>query len=929
MPQNPSINAVCNLEETNVKVCYPIQASSGGVIQSVVGGTDISVDNTDPLNPIVNYIGVTSTPDLQAVLTSGNTSTGQNINLYNGSIDIILSSQYSHLSGSGIGSGNTLNNTQALLQNDGSLVLNNGTEYSILKNTNVTSGNLVTLEFPDKATGSYTIATVDDISGFDLQTVTNAGSTTTNSMSVVNAGISSSDITQTYFLTQNLVTNAYTAIGSNGYIEFGNGSTSSFIKNTNATAGNLTTLQIPDKATGDYTIATTADLTGGTVTSISTSGLISGGTITTSGTISTSMNTNRLVGRSTALVGEMEEISIGTGLTLSGGTLSATGGAGGIQHATATGTDTYAATITGVTAYNDGDAYLIRFTNGNTTSCTLDINGLGAVSLYRNNDGALIGGDIWDGGEMLCIYNSTLGGFQCIGTSPNSLFAYVTNADSVTINKGQPVYAFGAAGNRMSVKLANNTTDATSAKTVGIVYSTSIATNQKGIIIIQGMLEGLSSFPLSTWADGDTVYLGSTAGAITPTKQYAPNHLVYLGVVTTASNGAAGRMYVRVQNGYELDELHNVQAQTPSLNDTLYYDSSVSPGQWKTASIATILGYTPQAQLNGTGFVKVSGTTVSYDNSTYLTSSAIGVTVQGYSASTTLLGNTTTGSGTTLVLSTSPTFTTSIITPTVTGVTGALTFTNAAQSSGAVTDYTFTSAAHTAQTASTEIVGVNYNLSATVQHATGAITTQRDFLIQARTHSFVGASTITSAGTLVVSAAPIAGTNATITNKYSIWSQSGNIFFQDANSNDFRFGAGLGGNTTLSTIWLKQGTSPSSTNYSMAYLNSITYINAPTSGSVNISVASIDMVSISNSAMTITDAKNIAVGTSTGTKIGTTTSQKIGFWNKTPIVQPTTAVTAATPFAANTSGIANDTATFGGYTIGQIVAALKNIGLLA
>jgi len=58
------------------------------------------------------------------------------------------------------------------------------------------------------------------------------------------------------------------------------------------------------------------------------------------------------------------------------------------------------------------------------------------------------------------------------------------------------------------------------------------------------------------------------------------------------------------------------------------------------------------------------------------------------------------------------------------------------------------------------------------------------------------------------------------------------------------------------------------------------------------------------------------------------TLNKIGFWNATPIAQPTTAVAAAT-FAANTSGIANDTATFDGYTIGQVVKALRNAGLLA
>ena len=267
---------------------------------------------------------------------------------------------------------------------------------------------------------------------------------------------------------------------------------------------------------------------------------------------------------------------------------------GGLLHGTTSGTDTYTVTITGATAYADGDAYLIRFAIGNTTSATLNIsNGIssfGAIPLYRNNDGPLLGGDVLAGGEMICVYNSTLNIFQCIGVSPNSLIAYVTNDDSVTITKGQPVYAFSGTGDRMTVKLAYNTGDSTSAQTVGLVLSTSIAANQKGLIMMQGLLDGLSNVkPANGWADGSPVYLGTTAGSITPTKQYAPNHLVYLGFVTTASPGAAGRIYVRVQNGFELDELHNVQAQTPALKDTLWYDNTVSPAQWKVAQASTLL----------------------------------------------------------------------------------------------------------------------------------------------------------------------------------------------------------------------------------------------------------------------------------------------------------------------------------------------------
>jgi hypothetical protein len=78
----------------------------------------------------------------------------------------------------------------------------------------------------------------------------------------------------------------------------------------------------------------------------------------------------------------------------------------------------------------------------------------------------------------------------------------------------------------------------------------------------------------------------------------------------------------------------------------------------------------------------------------------------------------------------------------------------------------------------------------------------------------------------------------------------------------------------------------------------------------------------------LSDATNLAFGTSTGTKLGTATSQKLSLWNATPIVQPTTGIAAAT-FVTNTSGTLNDSATWDGYTIGQVVKALRNIGILA
>lgn len=80
--------------------------------------------------------------------------------------------------------------------------------------------------------------------------------------------------------------------------------------------------------------------------------------------------------------------------------------------------------------------------------------------------------------------------------------------------------------------------------------------------------------------------------------------------------------------------------------------------------------------------------------------------------------------------------------------------------------------------------------------------------------------------------------------------------------------------------------------------------------------------------LALSSGVNVVGSTTGGSKIGTATTQKFSFWNATPIVQPTTAVTAAT-FVAGAGTAVNDASTFDGYTLKQVVKALRNIGLLA
>jgi hypothetical protein len=161
------------------------------------------------------------------------------------------------------------------------------------------------------------------------------------------------------------------------------------------------------------------------------------------------------------------------------------------------------------------------------------------------------------------------------------LTATVKNAESVAITKGQVVYLFSATGGFPSVKLAYNTTDATSAKTFGVVSDTSIAPNGTGTVTCVGVVSNLN---LGAYNDGDTVYLGATPGSFTATKPYAPNHLVYVGIIERA-NAGNGELYVRIQNGYELDEIHDVQILTPpAAGAVLVRDNTNS--LWKAAQIS-------------------------------------------------------------------------------------------------------------------------------------------------------------------------------------------------------------------------------------------------------------------------------------------------------------------------------------------------------
>ena len=183
---------------------------------------------------------------------------------------------------------------------------------------------------------------------------------------------------------------------------------------------------------------------------------------------------------------------------------------------------------------------------------------------------------------------TTLKGGSVIIKNGVDLVARVVNkvTPNTTLTKAayQVVKVSGAQGQRLAVDFAQGNNDLNSADTIGVVTET-IATNQEGFILTVGQLEGINttgSLQSETWVDGDVLYLSpTTPGHLTNIKPTGlTGHIVVIGYVEYA-HAVHGKIYVKIMNGWELDELHNVYINPTTLanNDVLTYDSASS--LWK------------------------------------------------------------------------------------------------------------------------------------------------------------------------------------------------------------------------------------------------------------------------------------------------------------------------------------------------------------
>ena len=160
------------------------------------------------------------------------------------------------------------------------------------------------------------------------------------------------------------------------------------------------------------------------------------------------------------------------------------------------------------------------------------------------------------------------------------------NQSGSNMYRGQVVYMNGSTGNKPTILLAQANSEMTSARTFGVLKN-DIANNGDGDVVTIGSITNLDTrtsathpFTIDTLSDGQTIYLSPTnAGYITNVKPYAPNHLVYIGKVVRTSP-TNGYIEYQIQNGYELDELHDVKITGVTYGDLLTYSGYNGSNVW-------------------------------------------------------------------------------------------------------------------------------------------------------------------------------------------------------------------------------------------------------------------------------------------------------------------------------------------------------------
>lgn len=278
----------------------------------------------------------------------------------------------------------------------------------------------------------------------------------------------------------------------------------------------------------------------------------------------------------------------------------------------------YSITGSGSISTNTGIFSVISITSGSTPQITTNnIYNLSGNLYYQNNPFGILptGGSA---NQILQKISDLSYDLQWIDNYSTESRVYVKNSTGSGLSKGQAVYISDAQGDHPLISLSIASGENTSSKTLGLLRQ-NLSQNEFGYVISEGILTGIDTS--SANAAGDTVWLSPTiSGGLvygSVNKPSAPNHMVFIGYVLR-KNANEGIIYVKIQNGFELGELHNVATNGTANGEFLQYNSS--SGLWMPSST----GNFSTLQVNGTN-VSISGHTHTASNITDFNSNVSGL----------------------------------------------------------------------------------------------------------------------------------------------------------------------------------------------------------------------------------------------------------------------------------------------------------------
>jgi len=263
--------------------------------------------------------------------------------------------------------------------------------------------------------------------------------------------------------------------------------------------------------------------------------------------------------------GDISNVALGSNFLLSGGTLSLSG-----------------VTVSGYVPYTGAtqnlNLGLFSSTSSGVTTPYLQISTAGSSTPMQ--EGMLR----WNNTDRT--YEFMMGGGNVLQQIGQELPVPVKHADNAGLQNGKVVYYVSSDGTNKLVRYAIASGESESAGVFGLMTEDASG-GSKALCTTFGYVRDIDT---STLEEGKIVWLSDTElGGMTTTRPTQPSHGVQVGFCIR-QHATEGAIFVSIQNGYELDELHNVLISSGITNqEMLFYNSALKVWQNKTAAAANLV----------------------------------------------------------------------------------------------------------------------------------------------------------------------------------------------------------------------------------------------------------------------------------------------------------------------------------------------------